>query len=227
MAYRRRTKTRRPIRRRRKTVRKRRNVRATRVLTCKTGFPRRMFVATNYVLTGSSTIATGNLVIPVQSSAFQIMTAISNSQAQYFDQYKAIYNRFRIHGMKVSVTTSEIDSSTNRGVLFGMYFTNTSTVPGTAEGAMTQPGAQYKLITTDNASKWLTGYRKCYNVLGVSKVMYNTDLAYQALVTTNPSSMMYCNIWYFNQGVTTLTVQYIIRVKLYCEYFEPALVVNA
>lgn len=221
------SKKRRTTRPRRKQARRRtRNVRATKSLTCKTGFPKRMFVANDYVLLGSTAVTTGNNVIPCQSSAFQCLTGVSNSQALYFDQYKAIYNRFRIHGMKVSITAFMTDAPTNRGLYFGMFWNNTASVPGTMEGALQQPGAKYKLITTDNTQKWLSSYRKCYQVIGTSKSMYNTDLTYQALVTTNPSTMAYCNIWFYNPAAATLTTQYIVKVKLYCEYFEPTLIVN-
>lgn len=231
MAYRRRRKTaqrkKRPMRRARRS----RRPRSQKLLTCPQGFPRRMFTATDYFYTSTTAVAgLSNYVIPVQSSAFQLISGLSNSQAQYFDQYKAIYTRYRVHALRVSVTANLESGVANqvRAMVFGGYWATVPTVPGTVEGAMVQPGAQYRSLPVDCTARKITSYNKSYRALNISKMMYDTDLAYQAAVTASPTTVAYYNIWFYNPQAApdTQKVQYVIRIRAYVEYFQRELIVN-
>lgn len=230
MAYRRRTKTRRPIRRRRKTARKRAGRKRVQPMSMiiRGGLPKRMFTSSSYFYYGLNTIASGtNSLLAVQSSPYACVTGVSNSQPLYFDTYKLLYNRCRVHGMRTTVQACYLPSASNtREVYFGVYNSPTASVPGTIEGAMQQPGAKSVMLPFDKTPRKLTIYNKCCYTLGTSKVMYNTDLTYQSLVSTVPSTMAYTNYWFYNFNGDITYVQFSIKVTLYVEYFEPTLVVN-
>lgn len=222
----RKTRTRRYTKKRVRTSRKR--APQPNSLTVRGGLPRKLFTSSNYFYFAlQSVTGTSNFVLQTQSSPFTCMSGVSNSQPLYFDTYKTLYNRVRVHGFKTTVTACYLPGATNtREIIFGIYNSSTASVPGTAEGAMQQPGAKMKMLPFDKSSRTLSIYNKCYYNLGVSKVMYNTDLTYQSLVSTVPSSMAYTTIWFYNYNGDASPVQYQVKVTLYMEYFEPTLVVN-
>lgn len=197
-------------------------------VTFRGGLPKKLFTSSTYYYYALVTIAgTSNAVLATQSSPFQCIAGVANSQPLYFDTYKTLYNRCRVHGFKTTCTSLNLPTPTNtRGTYFGMYNADTGSVPGTMDGAMQQPGARSLILPFDKTPRTLKMYNKCNYTLGTSKVMYNTDLIYQSLVSTVPTHMAFTNMWWYNYNGDTTYVQVAVKVVVYCEYFEPTLVVN-
>jgi len=196
------------------------------ITTIPKGLATRLFIASPYFFqTGQSVAGNNNATFFFQTSANQLLLGQTNSQSTYHDTYANIYGAHRVHGLRVQYTASMVEG-TFRGIIMGHYWSNTTTVPSTVENAMAQPGAKYQYLCMDKSSRTAKTFNKPNNVIGVSKVEYITDIAYQANVGSNPARMGYLVIWLYNNSSTAAFVQIMAKVTPYVEYFQPKLTIN-
>jgi hypothetical protein len=62
---------------------------------------------------------------------------------------------------------------------------------------------------------------------GTTYSAYNSDDRYQALVTTNPTELLYFNVMAYNPSGGTVVLYFSVRLKFYTEFFDPVVVAQS
>lgn len=194
-----------------------------------TGIPDRMRVRLRYVQ--NLTILPG---VPFQDYIFRGNSAFDpdltgiGHQPYYFDQYAAIYTKYRVHGSSIRVDV--VNQS-------GVMATSVIVVPhsdvaafGSISAAAELQRSRYPRIVpiAQRQSVLLKDYASTRAVIGLTKVEMEADDIYSAAVTANPAQQWYWHILMEStDSLTALSVQLQVRLTYYMEFFDANIVAQS
>lgn len=152
-------------------------------------------------------------------------------QPQGFDQEALKYNRYRVHGCRVEV---EFTNPSFDGMYVGVRVRDESdpitTVNLTIDELMPMKDSVMiaPLNNTGSQKKKFVFYIRPWDIFGLSKSVYNTDLNYSGLIGTNPNA----NIIIEPFAIHTVydqnsTVRVNTNIKYYTEFSQRATLLDA
>lgn len=155
-----------------------------------------------------------------RSSVYDPLYATGGHQPMYFDQYAAMYGRYRVLAMGFSLEATT-DQQTN-GPLF---ITCTWNTDGSLDNSLSEVRERKgtKCCTVSHGFKGrLRGYCSVAKAWGVRRqaVMYDDD--YSALVTTNPAKQLFLNLQVWNQTTSnSISPHMNIRIFYVVKFYDP------
>lgn len=221
-------KKRRPTQRRKavrsKRVRSRRN---NVVAVVPNGVAQRYRCATLWTYSGVYSVAGASTTeLYIQSSTNDPGGAMSANQPFYRDQLASLYTRYRVKAMKVYMTVA--NQTGDRDLDIACFWSGNLTAATTWILASSQPGSIVRCCGLDRKPAHIRSYRPMYKVLGTAHNMYDTDLNYQAVCGSDPTTMGYFRILISNaSSVSTAVYHVTMRVRYYVEYFQPVLTLDS
>lgn len=221
------------IKRRRPTVRKtrlqsRRTLfrRIQRPLRIGLGIPQQHFVKLRYtdfyqaLVSASSTAAKDYRL----NSLYDPDTTAIGGQPYYFDQWSAMYERYRVYGCKIEITASCASSTSNLYHPILALSTWATSAPGwsTMANMLNAKGVTYKPLIPGEKGARIVRYVDLRKLAAVSKNQYDTDMNYAALVAANPAQSLAANVSIFNNdGGSSVAIQWYVRLTFYAKMFDP------
>lgn len=154
-------------------------------------------------------------------------TAVGAGQisAKGYQQYSAIYNRYRVLGVKVIADLN--NPNTNVPVKAIMYATNDASMDYGAFSCQLQPHIKEVAIPPlngGNSCKRMVKYFSLARVNGVSDTTYRADDRYQSTIGNNPSEYIGLNLHGVPMGNNAGGVDFglLVNMKIiyYVEWFD-------
>lgn len=201
-------------------------VKATKTLT----FPDKLVVKMPWI--GANQISNPTLSASLLkqyrlNSVWDPDTAVGSGQisARGYQQYSAIYNRYRVLGVKVIADLHNPNATTPVKAI--MYATNDATVDYGAYSCQLQPHINeigIPPISGGNSVKRMVKYFSLARINGVSDATYRADDRYQSIVGANPSEYIGLNLHGVPMGNNAGGVDFglIVNMKIiyYVEWFD-------
>lgn len=149
-------------------------------------------------------------------------------QPRYLDQLlstvasTAPYSRYRVWGIKVTVTARNI--SDYGGVIY-LQPANTSSSEDPSEiyDIIENRTNRFKHLTPKGGSRdqvTLVSYIYMPRAFGVSKQQYGSDSTYAGLYNGDPSGLMYGTLGLMTDVAQDMTVEATVQLDFYCEFFD-------
>ena len=164
------------------------------------------------------------------NDAFDPLHSQGAGQASCFDQYAAMYNKYRVNGCKIKLRWNADSSTTSGAVMIVCSPNSTSTLPASLLDHSEQKGAkvmQMPAFGSGPQGQVLQLYQDCYKTMGVNKQTYK-QASYGALVSTNPADLVYWIVSIGCPDTTTYPVGHLwITITQYVTFFEPTIVEDA
>lgn len=142
-------------------------------------------------------------------------------QPHGFDQFAALYNRYRVFATRYVVTVAT-DTYNNH---YAVLPSNSATPPITnVSEARENPRCHYAVQNPGGTLKVLTGKVNLPALTGRTKAQYMADDSYQSIVSLSPSEIMTLTV--ASQGLnddTGVSMNHTINILLeyYVEFFDP------
>nr|QXP07587.1 MAG: putative capsid protein [Arizlama virus] len=138
-----------------------------------------------------------------------------------FDQWAAFYNKYRVYGMKYTITFT--NQSSTYWADIALLKRPTATLPVSMSQTLEQPYTQKGCLAPIGSGRCLQvmkGYVSNRKVLGVSKAQFDADDTFAAAVNSNPSNGVYFSVLVMNQNAaSTMTVNFRADLVFYaCMY---------
>lgn len=212
------TRRRRTTRRIRKTYRRRSQLRSTRV--SQLSFPDRVVAKLPYAFSSQITsgLSSSDIVWNL-NSLFDPEQTFVGHQPRGFDQWSAIYNRYRVFAVSGIIAVRQRAA---HGIAVNLVFNNSAT-------ALTASGIPTELvrsgppkITSSNQPPVRIRFRKsCSAITGVTPQVYRTDDRFQAVVSANPAEVICMHQFVRSLDSTTaIDYEYDIKLIYHCEFFD-------
>lgn len=158
------------------------------------------------------------------NSMYDPVAAVGGTQPYYFDQYAAMYGRYRVYGCKIRIIAAA-QSSGNAVWPTILMFGYCDHVPGwgtNMDVASCNKGSVLKMIPLNQNKVVLSKYFNLAALAGISKREYDTSEPFQAYCTADPSRTMRASIWVQNNDASlSITPQYWIHMTYYAKFFDP------
>lgn len=147
------------------------------------------------------------------------------SQPLGFDQWKALYKRAKVVGMKVTYTAHNAGSV---ATVMGMTLipeNNTNTLTPWNDKAEA-PGTKYRILSPDVDHGTLAYRTSTKKVMKIANIKDNDDIACDLTTPTSPNRKYEMSIWAaLHNGTTTTAVDWIAKIEyliLLDQYIIPA-----
>jgi len=176
-------------------------------------FPPQMRVKQKYFDYWASNGTTDGRVFNINSTFDPDRTGVGH-QPNGRDNMAAIYNKYRVHGCKITVQFSATSASAyvamvsavnNAGSLSTFYILNE------------QPGTKRKSVGFTGGSVQIKHKVDCATLGGVSKIQYESNDIYQALCSADPAEIMTWQIMAYKVDGTTLSAG-LVYAEVLLEY---------
>lgn len=197
-----------------------------------TGFADRHFVKLKYSWVHNATLGTavgaqvdtamhGNSVYDPEFSTF-------GHQPYGFDQWAALYQRYRVHGSKaivhVAPQTVTTAAANNFTTTYLLPVTNSSVLHSQTLSEMPRCRTRTQWVTNVTRPAKLKAYASTAQIFGVSRVTAKTNAEFSAQTTANPLSPWY---WWIvteradraTAGANAIPMMYRITVIYYVEFY--------
>lgn len=204
----------------RKRVQKSRMVRIPRVI----GPPKSMLTRLRWNHTYQASVAPGATAVRDfrLNSLFDPDLSGTGDQPHYFDQYSALYARYRVYAAKWHLITT---CSCAVSDLYHPMLTITSwgdvSPSWNTTAALSSKRSIRKYLIPGQESYSIKRYFNMSSILGVPKREYNIAEPYQALVTANPARQAVLNIGLINNSATSsITWSFNLQVIYYVKFFD-------
>lgn len=143
-------------------------------------------------------------------------------QPLYFDEYAAIYNKYKVFGCKYKIMILSKTDDVN-GMLSINASDDSTTPVSSATEFMEQGNARQAVVSGQEGQnrKYITGYFSIKKLLGVKNLQ---DDDFRTAVSTNPSNRVFMNLCYqsFDSGTSSLNVA--IVLTFYSEFSNKKLI---
>lgn len=183
-----------------------------------TGFPQRYVtkLTTQYVWNPAAD--TGTLVYSINANNLYNPSS-SGHQPRDFDQFAAIYARYRVYGCKVQTTTVGSNSSTMVLGMVSLTATpSNSTAPNTTTGLMESRMTKYKMFSADDKKVRLDAYWPIWKIEGMPKSHVAVDDLFSSLVSTGPSVTPSIQVAISSADGTSTDALVVIKTTYYCVF---------
>ncbi len=189
-----------------------------------TGIDPHKYVCLKYVDNFSASVATtaGTQQTMNLNSIFDPDRSGGGHQPLYYDQYAALYNRYRVLKVWWKVSFANNTGSYNTVVVptNGLL---SSSVAGSATyvTAAEQPRAVYKLVPgTGGFPVVYTGSISLNNLNGCTETEYLGDDRFEAQIGASPTEIMVLNLGVYNPTLATIIVNWTIEMKFYVDLHD-------
>jgi len=145
----------------------------------------------------------------------------TNHQPYGYDQFAALYNRYRVFGCKYIISCANSEYN----IHFAALPSNSSVPPiSNVSECRENPRAQYRTQNPGGTLKMLKGYVNLPALTGRTKSQYMADDSYQSIYNLSPSEIMtlpvYCQGMNDDTGVVmTHTINILLEFDV--ELFDP------
>lgn len=170
--------------------------------------------ASNYI---THTCTAGALALtPIQgNSVDDPFLAKGAGQPLGYDQWKALYRKATVVGSRVKVT---VYNGSTTSVIYGITACPESqgtTALSDYEYYREFPGTKSRLLSPDVDHGYMSAKRKTKNMMSVSKIKDNDELALNLVTETAPTRQWYWHIWFqpTDQTTTTGYIEAVIDVE--------------
>ncbi len=157
-----------------------------------------------------------------QTSLYDPRGSAGGHQPLYFDQLSAIYSRYRIDAVQYEVSFDITDAGSATAVSGYGYLAaqKIATFDSDVELLEERPYTNRKAISLYTGPTIMKGRLLPHKVLGVTKQRYMNDDQYTATVGANPTLMMFMTPYVWNQGSTSYSTSFRIKLTFECTFFE-------
>lgn len=211
------------VRRKRRVYRKRRYAPKT-TMVRSLGLPKQVFTKLKYNFHRAINLTAGaeDLFEHRLNSLFDPNSSGVGDQPYYFDQWAALFQRYRVYGCKIRLT---VYANSNTLQVFAPYLTVYSfadAVPSaTTEVLARTKRSIRRVIGLNQQPITISQYYDLPSLACVSKREYNTAEVFQSAVTTNPSRRLDMRVALFNNdGVATISVSYYLEMTFYTKFYD-------
>lgn len=143
-----------------------------------------------------------------------------------FDQYSALYGRYRVLKATVDIyCTNRLDTGGNNYV-FCVWPSAQSSITSDPESWLVQPMAKYKvgsLATGGGAIQHIKMSVDIARLLGVTSSEFRSEADYSAITSANPSRVAYLHVGIFGLGPTSVATscQFVTKLTFLTEWSQP------
>ncbi len=189
-----------------------------------TGIDPHMYVTLKYVENFSVIVATtvaGAQLMRMNSGFDPNFTGVGHQPYQW-DQFAALYNRYRVLNTKWKVIWGN-NTGTYNVCVFPLNGLLSSAVagPATFETACEQPRAVVRIVPgTGGFPCTITGKVSLNALNGCTITEYLGDDRFEATVTTNPVEVMYLNACYYNPTLASITINFTIEMEYELDFHD-------
>lgn len=157
------------------------------------------------------------------NSLYDPELALSTGQPYYFDQYTAMFNRYRVNAVKIEVTISSSSSTTNLYHPTVVMTPYCDSAPGwlTHQTMMNVKRAIKRVIIPGQTVTTMSRYYDNSAVAGTTKREYTSDDVFQAMTSANPSKEMRVQVNVNNNDATaSITFTMLVRLTYYAKFYD-------
>jgi len=184
------------------------------------GFSDKMFVKLKYVEELNLTDIVGtNIYYSFRgNSLWDPNLTGSGHQPLFFDQYAAIYQRYKVFASKITVLVTNPTSSPCNMVLQS----GTDNYLGSSYSQiLEQPGAKVTrtIPPTNQMTSKMTNFSTTRRACGLSRKEVSEE-NYSALVTGNPNEIWYHNLFFQNAYAIAINVYITVQITYYAQFYD-------
>lgn len=184
------------------------------------GFPDEMKLKLNYGSYGINQSAVTNTIYTFQSSLYDCDLSGGGHQPRFFDQWKTVYQKYCVYGMKIRATVMNTQSYPAYVGL--LWYTDSTLIGGTTlpqDMAEMQYGQCKELGVIQGGSNVRTfnSYMSLKKIFGKN---ISSDEDFEALVSANPAKMLYVAFNTASTSAGTAQVTWRVRITYYCKLFQ-------
>ncbi len=131
------------------------------------------------------------------NSLYDPVVAVGGNQPIPFDQWAAMFNRFRVIHCKITVEFTSLTLPAGASQV-GFSLCAVNALPTDTRAWAVQPYTKTRMMSMNNA---INGYRRLsysvvpWDVLGLTRQQYMDDMDYSHSAAGNPSRMLYAILW--------------------------------
>lgn len=174
---------------------------------------------------GPTVPANGNISYTYQSSAYDPYYAAGGHQPLFYDQYSALYSRYRVYGYSWKVDAAAYVEAAGFPSLSLYGYSTTSPTPDTSNNTTGERrDAKYSLLTMAQRSKTLSGSTQVHKWYGTTNKAVKIDDGYSADVANNPEKVVYTHFQLYNLSATAAICNLHITLTYDVEFFLPKMV---
>lgn len=147
---------------------------------------------------------------------------VTGHQPMAYDQWSALYNRYRVHAIKLEVTCVQGDNAEGASAMIAL-FPNPADVTVTSNyQVLEMQNSAYTFIGNTSAGQSIS---KLELYLDIKKVMGLNELDddYTAAVGANPVKSPVVTLWAENMAGISMDIQAVVEITYYAEFYEPKL----
>lgn len=199
----------------------RKGMRKTPIVRGVRGFPLSMITRLNYSERLTGTVQPFNAALEYWSTnLFDPRVSIGGHQPLWYDQYGAIYQKYRVFGMKYKVSIIHMSANTNEPLKFDIQWRDQPTMDLNADTASERSFNKSLWVVPGQKPTFASGYMSLAKYFGVQKSVINNDDKYSAAISAGPAIQLYACM---NASNLTGTAQvYMIDTKLtyYVKFYD-------
>lgn len=205
---------------------------STTIIKQPSGLADRTFVKLKYWETLNFTQTLGSLGVNVYriNSLFDPDLTGTGGQPYLFDQWSALYQSYRIHGCKITISAyTQVGGATSTmySNRIGITFSSSSTSFGSSgqELIQEQPytkSKQLKMGNADTGQAMVSAYMSCAKLEGRTKKGYNANPNFEALISANPSNSLFAHVWCYAPSGLLESLVMEVKLTYYAEFFDRA-----
>lgn len=135
------------------------------------------------------------------------------------DQYIQFYNRYRVHKVKYQIIFCALTAlPTNVGIF---PYNSAGSLNDNVLLELTDKGKMNTIRSDGTSSCRMSGVVDLALLNGSTTAAYNADDRFQAQTGADPTELMGLHITCSNSSVGLTTVEYILKLSYYVEWFDP------
>lgn len=187
-----------------------------------TGLPQKKFVKLKYA---DKIVHNGSILNQTDyrmNSLFDPNFTSLGHQPLGFDEWKALYNRYRVNSVKVEVTAVQQDNAENASDMVAIFPNINDVSVVQAARVMELENVAYTFVGNTSSGQSI---QKLEMYIDIKKLMGLNELDedYASLVTTNPVINPKFTVWVENLWGNATAINIMVEITYYAEFFEPKL----
>lgn len=157
----------------------------------------------------------------VGNSCYDPDPSIGGHQPMYFDQYSAVYGRYRVLGSSIKVDCINIS---NNAALYWVLEPNTVQASSTTSISQiyeqSRSGAPRIVPVASRISSRYKKYASTRKVCGLTSAQMGDD-SFAASTGTNPSNLWYWNLYFESiDGLAEIDAEIVVKIVYYVQFYD-------
>lgn len=154
----------------------------------------------------------------LQSSIYDPDLTAAGHQPLWRDQYAAMFNRYRVFGIKYQVYCK--NTNVAQLTVLAAQHSSSSTTDTSFNLLLERGTARYKFLDSNNSqSNYFGGYLSVPKVYGMSRTQFQADDGFDAAIGADPSKLAYLHLYALTRN-TSADVNCQIILTYYVELFD-------